>query len=230
MSKLKRMAAPKFWPIQRKTKKYAVMPSAGPHSKNTCIPLGIVLRDVINAAENMKESKEILNSGIVSVNGRRRKSPNFPAGLMDVVAVGDQNYRVLTNKKGLYLHGIESREASIKLSRIENKRHLRKGKLQLSLHDGSNIISEKPCSTGDVLVMSVPDSSVKELVRLEKNSTVLVTAGHNIGKVGRVVDIRITRTPQPNQVVVELGGKSVSIPKKFVFPVGKDKPVINMGV
>ena len=67
MSKLKRHAAPKFWPIERKTKKYSVNPSPGPHSKEKCMPLGVILRDVMKAADNMKEAREILLNGFVKV-------------------------------------------------------------------------------------------------------------------------------------------------------------------
>lgn len=222
------MMAPIFWPIERKTKKYAVAPSAGPHSKMGCIPLGIILRDNLSVAENMREVKELLKKGIVMIDGKKRKDHGFPAGLMDVVSVGDEHYRILTGGKGLYLQRIENKEANIKLCRVEDRRSLRKGKVQISLHDGSNILSDIKCSTGDVLVVNVPEISVKGVLNLEKDSSVLITAGHNMGKVGKLANIKVTRTSQPNQAIVSLGDRSVSIPRDFVFVVGKDKPVIGL--
>lgn len=228
MSKLKRLAAPEFWKIEKKTKKYAVAPSPGPHSRVRCIPLGIVLRDVLKAAETMREVREILLKGLVKINGKKRVRENFPVGLMDVVSVGDQNYRVLVSRRGMYLQPVEGKEASIRLCRVENKKSV-SGKTQLSFHDGTNRVADLKCSTGDVLVFSVPDMAVKETLRLEKNSTVLVTAGNNSGDIGKLQEIIVTRSHQPNQAVVALASRTISIPKDFVFVIGKEKPMISTG-
>ncbi|MFC2143717.1 30S ribosomal protein S4e, partial [Candidatus Aenigmatarchaeota archaeon] len=37
---LKRLAAPRFWPIERKNKKYIISPKPGPFAKEDSIPLG----------------------------------------------------------------------------------------------------------------------------------------------------------------------------------------------
>lgn len=230
MSKLKRLTVPVFWPIERKTKKYAVMPSPGPHSMVRCLPLGIILRDALGVAQSMKEAREILRNSHVKVNGRKRKRHNFPVGFMDVVEVGDEKYRALADARGLYLRRIEKeKEAGIKLCRVENKTCLSGGRLQLNLHDGSNIISDARCSTGDVVLMDMSGASVKEVLRLEKGSAVLITGGHNKGSLGKIIDIKVTRSPQPNNAVVALGDRNVSIPRNFVFVVGKEKPVIEIG-
>ena len=229
MSKLKRHAAPKFWPIERKTKKYSVNPSPGPHSKEKCMPLGVILRDVMKAADNMKEAREILLNGFVKVNGVKRSRQNFPVGLMDILSVGDQEYRMLVSKNGLYLQKIEGKETGVRLCRVEDK-HWIGGKLQINMHDGTNMISNVKCSTGDVLVIGLPEMNVKEVLKLEKNSVVLVTAGNNSGDVGKIKEIIVTRSAKPNQAVVSLGNRSVSLPRDFVFVVGKEKPVISVGV
>lgn len=227
MSKLKRLVAPEFWPIERKTKKYSIMPLPGPHSKKNCIPVGIILRDILHIADNMKDVKEILKKGIVVINGRKRKAHSFPVGFMDVVSVGDEHYRMLVSNDGLYLQQIDSKEAGIRLCRVEDKRFV-EGKQQINLHDGTNILADMKCSTGDVLVTNMPDLSVRDVLKLEKNSIVFVTAGHNSGKLGRLKEINVTKSPKPNQAIVVLDDRDVSIPKDFVFVVGREKPVITL--
>lgn len=225
---MKRYAAPKFWPIERKTKKFVITPRPGAHPKSRSIPLGVVLRDMLHYAQTRKEVKEILNKDIVKVDGRIRKDHRFPVGLMDVISIGEEDYRVLPSKKGLYLKSINKEEARIKLSLIKNKKCV-KGKVQLNLHDGKNILVEKDdYKTGDVLLIDF-ERGIKEILKLEKGTTALITGGHNIGAVGNIADVIITKSPQPNQVSVVLGKKIVVVPKDYVFVVGKEKPVIELG-
>ena len=61
MSHMKRLLAPKFWRVSKKENKFIVSPSPGPHPKKTCIPLKVLLRDILNYAENSLEVKKILN-------------------------------------------------------------------------------------------------------------------------------------------------------------------------
>ena len=226
--RLKRLAAPRFWPVERKVKKFVIAPRPGPHPKSRSIPLGIILRDVLQYAHTAKEVKEILNKNAVKVDSKVRRDHGFPVGLMDVISIGDEHYRVLPGQKVLYLKRIGKEEAKIKLSMVNNKTCL-KGKIQLNLHDGRNILVEKgDYKTGDVLVFDF-EKGIKEMLKLEKGATALVTGGHNIGSVGKIADIIITKSPQPNQVSLVLEEKSVVIPRDYVFVVGKEKPVIELG-
>lgn len=226
---LKRTMAPN-WPIERKTKKYVVTPMPGPHSKYGCIPLGVVLRDILKYAETLKEAKVILNKGIVKVDGKVRKKVNFPLGLMDVLTIQAENYRLLPGAKGLYLQSIEEKEASTKLSKINNKVIIKTSKIQLNMFDGNNIIvSSNDYKTGDTAILDLSSRSIKEMLRMKKGSTALITGGRNIGSIGKIENIIVTKNPQPTQVIVNVSGKNVSVPKNYVFVVGHDKPAIKLG-
>jgi small subunit ribosomal protein S4e len=225
---MKRLVAPKFWPIEKKTRKFVIEPRPGPHLKSKCIPIGLVLRDMLNYAQTLKEVKEILQSRTVKVDGRIIKDYSFPVGLMDVISIGSEYYRVLPGKKVLYLKKIGKEEAKIKLSMIKNKSCV-KGKTQLNLHDGKNMIAEKDSyKTGDVVVIDL-EKGIKEVLKFEKGATVLITDGHNIGSVGKIEKIIVTKSTQPNQIKIKLEDKDVAIPKDYVFVVGEDKPVISLG-
>ncbi len=225
---MKRTMAPN-WPIERKTKKYVVAPMPGPHGKNDCIPLGVILRDVLKYAGTLKEAKEILNSGVLKVDGETRKEANFPAGLMDVISIGSEKYRMLPGVKGLYLHLIDGSEQAIKLSKINDKTVLRKNKIQLNLFDGKNIIvGSNEYKTGDTIVIELESKTIRETLGMKKGSVALITGGRNTGSIGKIEDIIVTKNPQPTQVIINVDGKNVSVPKNYVFVVGHDKPLIKL--
>jgi small subunit ribosomal protein S4e len=106
VGRLKRKPAPRFWPIHRKEGVWIVRPSSGPHSLEKCLPLLLVLRDILEVAETRKEAKKIISQGKVYVNGKVRGKDDFPVGLMDVISLPDLNkfYRVMPSHKGLFLN------------------------------------------------------------------------------------------------------------------------------
>ena len=69
-SHLKRLAIPRSWPLPRKTTIWVTRPRAGAHSLERCMPLNIVIRDVIGLARSTREVRTILHNGLVKVDGR----------------------------------------------------------------------------------------------------------------------------------------------------------------
>jgi len=150
-----------------------VKPTPGPHSLENCLPITLLLRDILGIAKTRKEAKTITAQGKVYVNGKVRRDDKFPTGLMDVVSLPDmdKHFRVLPSHKGLILHPIGKEEASFKLCRIENKTVVKNGHIQLNLHDGSNVLvkvadpknpQEDVYSTFDTVKISLPDRQILE--------------------------------------------------------------------
>ena len=52
-SHLKRLAIPRSWPLPRKTTVWVTRPRAGAHSIERCMPINIVIRDVIVPGANL---------------------------------------------------------------------------------------------------------------------------------------------------------------------------------
>ena len=69
MAWLKRLAAPKIYPIERKVKKFIVSPR-GPHPKEYSIPLLVIVRDILKLADVAKEARHAIKHGDVMVDGR----------------------------------------------------------------------------------------------------------------------------------------------------------------
>lgn len=233
MSKhLKRLAAPRAISIKRKVAKWTIKPSPGPHPADRCVPLGIVVRDMLMLCDNRKEAKKIIGSGEIFVDGRPRKDLKYPCGLMDVISIPKlkKSYRVLFDRKGrLTLIPIKEDEEKWKLCLIKNKTTLKGNKRQLNLHDGRNIIVERNnFKTGDVIKLSFEDNKILDVYPMEKGTIALVIGGSHIGEVAKIENIEITRSMQPNLVTLVKEDKKFSTIKDYVFPIGRDAPVITL--
>ena len=239
---LKRKPAPRFWPIHRKEFVWVVKPSPGPHSLESCLPLTIILRDILGFAKTRKEAKTIVSQGKMYVDGKVRREDDFPAGLMDVISMPDvdKHFRILPSKKGLMLHPITKEEASFKLCRIENKTTVKNGHVQLNLHDGSNILvkvadpknpQEDVYETFDTVKINLPDRQILGHIKLKEKGSVIITGGKNIGKYGRVVTIESVKGKKRRNALVVIEdekGNRYQTTLNFVFAIGEEQPLISV--
>ncbi|MHA1577194.1 MAG: 30S ribosomal protein S4e [Candidatus Thorarchaeota archaeon] len=235
---LKRLPAPRHWPIKRKHGKFITRPIPGPHPKEQCLTLAILLREVLGHAENMREVKTILSSGQVFVDGVPRKDQRFPVGMMDVLEIksSGERYRLLPNRAGgLRLVSISEEETGFKLGRIQSKQMVSGGKVQLSLHDGRNILlpdSAKPTDykTLDTLMITVPEQVLKESIPLESGVYAVVTQGRNIGIYGKVIEIQKRMGTHASTVTIEdPDGTKFQTALEYVFVLGKAKSKVSLG-
>ena len=87
---MKRMSAPRWWPILRKERKFVIAPR-GSHPKELSLPLLVLIRDVLKIAETGREAKGIITRGEVLVDKKKRKDPKYGVGLFDVVEIPVMN-------------------------------------------------------------------------------------------------------------------------------------------
>jgi small subunit ribosomal protein S4e len=239
---LKRKPAPRFWPIHRKEVTWVVRPSPGPHTSQNCMPLTVVLRDNLRFAKTRKEAKTIVSQGKIHVDGKIRRKDNFPVGLADIVSIHDvdKSYRVLPSGKGLILHPISKEEAKFKLYRIEDRKTIGEGRIQLNLHDGSNMLlkvadpknpQEDVYETLDTLKMSLPEKQILELVKMKETAFAMITGGKNIGKYGKIVEIEKAEGKKHRNALAtiedEKGTRYQTI-LDFIFAIGETNALISM--
>tara|TARA_Y100000310_G_scaffold167856_1_gene167803 strand:- start:12599 stop:13330 length:732 start_codon:yes stop_codon:yes gene_type:complete len=224
---LKTLAAPKTWPLKRRLRKYVLRPYPGPHNLRFSMPLNVILRDLINISENTKETKKILFSKNVLVDGKRRKEVKFPVGIFDCISIKEtnQNFRIILNEKGkLDFIEIKDEENSIKPSKIIGKTMMKNSKIQLNLNDGKNITLDKgDQKVGDTLILSLPDWNISKHLKLEKNAIVFFTGGKHIGSTGTVEEIRGSKIIYKNKE-----GDMVETLKKHAFVIGAGKAEISL--
>jgi small subunit ribosomal protein S4e len=237
--RLKRKPAPDFWPIHKKEFIWVVKPASGPHSLENCLPLTLVLRELLGVAKTKKEAGMILSQGKVIVDGKKRLKTDFPIGLMDVISLPDLNkfYRVLPSDKGLSLSSISKSEADFKLSRVEDKTTV-SGGVQVELHDGSNLLvkvadpknpTEVTYETFDALKLSLPDKQVVAVLQTKVGNLAVITGGKNIGKMGKIVEIEKTEAKKRRQalaVIEDANGAKYQTILNYVFSLGEKEPLI----
>lgn len=228
---LKRLNVSKTLKIHRKERKWTIRPASGPHPLTESIPLGLLIRDYLEFADNRREARKIISSGEVLVDGKAQKDYQFPCGFMDIVSFPKlkKHYRILYNQKGrLTLIPIKSKDSEWKLVQIKNKKTLKKGMIQLNLHDGQNKnVKKDEYETGDVLKISLKDKKIQDVYKFKKGSVSMITGGSHIGETAEIQDVTEVPFSRPN--LVSLKGKTdFSTLINYVFPIGKKKPVIEL--
>lgn len=228
---LKRLNAPRTLNIKRKVKTWTIRSSPGPHPLEESIPLGIIIRDYLELADSLKETKKIITNGEVLVDGIIRKNHKFPCGLMDVITIPNlkKDFRILFNRRGkLILVPITSKDANWKLCRIENKKIVKGKQIQLNLHDGRNKIVEKnEYNTGDVLKLSFKKQKIEDIYKFQKGTVSIIIGGSHIGEIADIDELKFIPSTKPNLAKMK-GISEFSTIQKYVFPIGKTKPVIEL--
>ena len=221
--KIKSLNAPKAVHIHRKEDTWTVKTKAGAHNKESSVALGIVLRNFIGLAKNLKEAKMILGNGDVKVNGKIRKAYQFSVGVFDVISIQKQKafFRVLLDAKGrIILHDMK-KDSNEKFSRVEKKKATKKG-IQITTNDGLTIMDAK-ASVGDTLKITVPTGTVSEVYPLENGAPVYVIKGIHCSEQGKIVEIIPGRANRSKLVKIEQDGKEYSTTAQNVIVVGKNK-------
>jgi small subunit ribosomal protein S4e len=200
---MKRLTMPRSWPLPRKSSVWIQKPNPCGHPLDLCMPMGVILRDILGVAQNRREAKKILHSKQVMVDGGIETDIGRGVGLMDVLTVGEVSYRCVLDVNGkLRYRMIPAKESSTKICRVMGKTTIKGARTQVHLHDGRNMLfNENPeYKTGDSLVISLPDQEVKSHLKFEEGSMAYLTGGNHIGEFATVRSSDIKRSSKANEV------------------------------
>ena len=243
---LKRLAAPKTWNVKRKGLKFITKPAPGPHSLESGMPLNVLLKEVLGYANTTKESKKILKTNEIKIDGKSRKDFRFPIGIFDTLEIATtgtsagESFRVVLNKKGkIDLIKIKKDEAALKPCKIIGKTMVggKTGrKLQLNLFDGKNILvesnssqrglwneSDKTYKAGDTILVSLPELKIVKHLKLAKRAAIFLTGGKHIGEIGVIDDL-----VEGKVIYKDNKGNLIETSKEYAFVVGDNKPAIQL--
>lgn len=224
----KRVASPTSWPVTKKTHAWVVGANAGPHSKETGIPLLVVIRDMLKIANNSREAKSIINEGNVLVDGVIRRDYKYMTGLFDIISLPALNdyYRLLLDAKKRFRLYKESPDAG-KLCRINDKTIVKKGAVQLNLHDGSNQLASNDYKTFDTVILSLPDRQIVKHIPYKPGNIAMVVGGEHSGEIGKIKQIRKVRGSGTNMVAISNEQEFETI-EDYVFVIGESTPEIKV--
>ncbi len=230
----KRLAAPASWKIPRKSRFGVWITNVipGPHPKERSIPLRVLIRDYLNLADNTREADYIIKSGKVLVDGKVRKDPRFPVGLFDVVEIPelDKVFRIILDEKGRVTpKEVPKEERNVKLVRVERKKMVNGGRIQIGTHDGRTfIVEDNSIRPGDALKITVPDQKIVEHYPLDKGSLVYVLSGRHAGTLGVVDEVIPGSLLTEKSVRISVEETTITTPIRNVFVVGVKAPAITL--
>ena len=234
---MKRLAAPGHWQIKRKVRPFTIRANPGPHALHEGIPLGVVIRDMLQLTTTLNETRRVISQGQVKVDGRIRKDYKYPVGLMDVIEVEQTKTRVRVvpdSRHLLQLFNIPKKEQNLKPCKITGKNTVAKGNIQLHLHDGRTILlsvkdpKAKPkekYKPGDTLLIKIPGQAIQEHIPLKVGITAVITGGDHTGNVGKLVKI----DPENRLGTIQTSkDHTILTAIRYVFPLGEDKSLVSI--
>ncbi|HLP79530.1 MAG TPA: hypothetical protein VK158_02765 [Acidobacteriota bacterium] len=222
---LKRIAAPKTWPISRKSNIFVMRPNAG-KDMDLSLPIGFVLKEVLCVAETSKQAKSIIKTGNVLINGKKVTDLRQSVGLFETVTLVAENksFRVGISEQGkMTLVAVSASDAAHKLEKIVGKRLVKGGKMQLNFLSGHvlSTTGKHSYAVGDSVVLD-DKNAVKSHLSFKKGMTAQFIGGKHIGSFGTIQSI------DEQKIVVTIDGKSVETLKKYAFVVGEDKAAVTI--
>ncbi|MHA2298550.1 MAG: 30S ribosomal protein S4e [Candidatus Hodarchaeales archaeon] len=237
---LKRLNAPKTFRIARKHKKFTLRPRSQSSKLIECIPLAIIVREMLGFARNMKEAKHIIRKGEILTDNVPRRDIKHSVGPMDTLSIPKvgKYYRILPweGRRQLKLAEIDSEDkASWKLCKITGKRTLKKGNVQINLHDGRNILIKEgeqgynEYKTGGTLKIEVPNQKILDYYPFNEDVPVLVMRGtHSRGVSGILSSFEKRIGKNKSIAMVSSGDKSIITALDNIFVLGRDKAEIEV--
>ena len=185
------------------------------------MPVRVVIRDVLGYAKSAREVRHILHNNLVSMDGRVCKDSRRGVGFMDVLTLGEENYRCIIDRKGrLRYRPISKKEAETKVCRINGKTTIKGGMTQLNLHDGRNILVDDAAEFSTGLpsnLTTIPRD--KEHIRFSEGTKCYLTGGAHVGEFAEVSEYIVKRSSMPNEVQFGDFGTVMS----NVFAIGGEK-------
>ena len=224
----KRVAAPISWPITRKTHHWVVGANPGAHSMETGIPLLVVVRDILKMAKTAREAKRIINEKNIHIDGVARTDYKHMVGLFDIVSIPAANeyYRVLLDSKNRFKLFKEDANAG-KLCRINNKTIVRKGAVQLNLHDGTNVLGSNDYKTFDTIILDTKDHKIIKHLAYKAGNLAMIVGGEHSGEIGKIKQIRKVRGSGTNMVAISNETEFETI-EAYVYVIGETTPHIKV--
>ena len=192
-------------PIPRKGTKYVAR--AFSHLQDS-VPVVIAVRDMLHLAHTAKEVKNMIKERDLKINWRPVKDLRESIKLFNIFEA-DKTYKLTLLPTGKFAFK-ELNKKEDRLCKVIDKRLVKKGAIQLNLHDGSNILTnQKNIATGDSVYLG-PKGEIIGHIPIEKGREVFIISGKHKGRIGRIESI------ENRKVKVKYDGSEAFLDKKVL--------------
>lgn len=227
----KRLAASRIVPLLRKEYVWHIRAKPGPHKRRNSVALGFVLRDLVGITQNARETKAVLNQGIVLVDGKAEKDSRRPVGLFDLVSVLNEKktFRVLFNRKGELALAEERFGCNEKICKVVGKKVVSNGITQLATNDGRCFREKKAdADVGDSLLVQVPEQKILKVLKETAEKMVFVTDGKHIGSTAKIKGMDEGTMGRPKLVTLQTPDGEFKTVERNIIVVGEEKPLVKV--
>jgi len=169
-------------PIKRKGTKYVARASS---DLENSVPVVIAVRDILKMAKTKREVKKMINQKMLKINGREVIDHNDAIKLFNIFEAGKTYVLKLSPTRKFFFE--ETKNTGERLCKVIGKKVLSGKKVQINLHDGTNVLGDNKLKTGDSVYL---DSSgkIKRHVSPEKGKEVFVISGRYEGQHGKIAE------------------------------------------
>jgi small subunit ribosomal protein S4e len=171
-------------PIPRKGTKYVARAASNP---SLSIPVVIAIRNLLGLAKTAKEVKKMIIQKLLKINGKHVEDMHESICLFDVFEAGKTYTLTLSSTKKFIFE--ETPKKSERLCKVVNKRLVKDNKIQLNLHDGSNILADNKIKIGDSLYLDF-SGKIKKHISPEKGKEAFVISGKYAGINGKIEHVQ----------------------------------------
>ena len=190
-------------PIPRKGTKYVARPLR--NLKNS-IPVVVAVRDILKLARTTAEVKKMINSKQLKINGREVKDCRNSIVLFNLFHA-DKLYVLALTENGRFT--LEETKDKDRLCKVINKKLVEKNKLQINLHDGTNILTaDKKIKVNDSVFLS-PENKISKHIPLEDSKNCVIISGKYTGKHAKILDVKDKVKVMIDKTEAELEKRSV---------------------
>jgi len=188
---LKRTNAPKSYGLRKLGGTFAIKAKAGPHSKNSSIPLSYILRHKLHFAETTTEVRRIMKKRMIKINGKVRTDERFPIGVNDIMQTVDKFFQVTYDSNGRFsLISISEKQARFKALRVVKKYTSVNKVPMIQTNDGGHFRFAHPkIKLHDTITYDLVENKITEILPFQLGMTVFAIDGNNSGRIGTLEHI-----------------------------------------
>lgn len=191
-------------PLPKKGTKYIARAFS---NLNDAVPVVVAVRDMLKLANTSAEVKAMIHNKLLKLNWKLVNDHHQPIQLFQIFEA-DKPYMltILPTSKFTFEHTT----AKERLCKIISRKLVSNNKLQINLHDGTNLIGKDSMNIGDTLYLD-SENKVKSHKPLEKGASVFIVSGKYCGSKGTVVSIL------DNEVKIKFGKEEATLRPNSVF-------------